>query len=95
MTNEQETNSVPELVHNNESRFALILQEHPDWYIANCSPSWKLHLGKCTHQAPTNGILWTSSEKVCGPDRLSVEDWVMKNRGKKLSDCGFCLRARA
>jgi hypothetical protein len=84
---------LPEPIQSNDARFAQLREEHPDWYVANCGASWKLHRARCSRQAPTNGILWTSYEKVCGPDRADVENWVQEHRQHTLTECAFCLGA--
>lgn len=80
-----------EHIKNDESRFARLREEHPDWYVANCGASWKLHRARCTRQKPTNGILWTSYEKVCGPNRITVETDVLQRLQHSLTECAFCF----
>jgi len=80
-----------EPIINDDPAFAQLREEQPTWYVANCIASQKLHRASCPRQAPTNGVNWTSYPKVCGSDRIAVEDRVRELYHHGLTECAFCL----
>lgn len=85
-----------------EDGYAGWLAANPGGYVLNChrypkSSYLKLHRAACSwiSGTPPRGKLWTDQYiKVCGPTRLSLEDWSRRNVGGPPDPCGRCLAPR-